>query len=151
MPAAGRNSTSRRRGPRALSSRHFLRLAVFFAAFALFAQLIAPPHAASPYAGQDTAGVVATLKATFGGGAVLCAHADDKASTTSPERRRDRCDENCPLCGFAAQAVLFVAPAPSLPERLDIGAASLTARAEFGGRKPRPIGFAHARAPPLEA
>ena len=150
MSAAGRRTTSRRRGVRALSARDFPRLAVFFAAFALFAQLIAPPHADSPYAGQDTAGVVETLKATFGDSAVLCAHADDGAASTSPERRRDRRPENCPLCGFAAQAVLFVAPAPSLPERLDIGAAPLTARAEFGWRKPRPIGFAQARAPPLE-
>ncbi len=151
MSAAGGKTTSRRRGLGALSARDFPRLAVFFAAFALFAQLIAPPHVDSPYTGQDTAGVVATLKATFGDGALLCAHADDKTSPGSPERRRGGCDDGCPLCRFAAQADLGLAPTPSLPERLDIGAAPLSARTQFGWDRPRPIGFAQARAPPFEA
>ena len=150
MPVAGGKTTLRRRGARAASARVFPRLAVLLAAFALFAQLMALPYH-HPQARPDMASVAATLRATFGDSAVLCAQADDDASPTSPERRQGHCDDGCPLCQFAAQAVLLVAPTPpSLPARLDAGAAPLTARADFAWEKPRPTGFAQARAPPDE-
>ncbi len=149
MSGAAGKTTKRRGGARAPSSRALSRLAVLLAAFALFAQLMALPyHHAN--ARPDTASVAATLKATFGDSAFLCAQAGDEASSTSPERRQGHCDDGCPLCQFAAQAVLLVAPAPALPARLDGAHEPPTAHADFDWDKPRPTGFAQPRAPPLE-
>jgi len=145
--AAGK-VTKRRGGAGAISAR-VSRLAVLLAALALFAQLMALPfHHADGR--QDPASVAATLKATFGDGAILCAEVDDDASSTAPAHRQGHCDEGCPLCQFAAHAVALVAPTPSLPERLDAAPAPLTAQADFDWEKPSPTGSAQPRAPPLE-
>lgn len=149
VSAAAGKTVKRRSGARAPSSRAFPRLAVLLAAFALFAQLIALPYHHA-IARSDIASVAATLKATFGDSAILCAQADDEASSTSPERRQGHCDDGCPLCQFAAQAVLLVPPAPSLPARFEVAAAPLTPRADFARGKPSPTGFAQPRAPPFE-
>ena len=146
--AAGK-VTKRRGEAGAISARVFPRLAVLLAALALFAQLMALPfHHADGR--QDPASVAATLKATFGDGAILCAQVDDDASSTAPAHRQGHCDEGCPLCQFAAHAVALVAPTPSLPERLDAAPAPLTAQADFDWEKPSPTGSAQPRAPPLE-
>ncbi len=149
MSVARGKTTKRGGGAGALSARVFSRISVLLAALALFAQLTALPfHHAE--ARPDPASIAATLKATFGDSAILCAHVDDDASSTSPERRQGHCDDGCPLCQFAAHAVALVAPTPSLPERLEVAAAPFTARADFGWEKPSPTGFAQPRAPPLE-
>ncbi len=149
VPVAARKTTFRRRGRRGALARALPRLAVLLAAFALFAQLLALPYHRAG-AQPDLTSVAATLKATFGQSAVLCAQADDETSSTSPERRQGHCDDGCPLCQFAAQAALLVSPTPSLPARFDIAAAPLTARADFGWARPSPIRFAQPRAPPRE-
>jgi hypothetical protein len=149
VSVAGGKTTKRRSGARTLSSRVFPRLAVLLAAFALFAQLMALPYHHAE-ARQDPASVAAALRATFGDSAILCVATDDDMSSTSPERRQGHCDDGCPLCQFAAQAVALVAPTPSLPARVDVAAAPFTARADFDGKKPSPTGFAQPRAPPLE-
>jgi len=136
-----------RRGRR---GRAFARFAVLLAAFALFAQLAALPYH-HPDARPDLANVAATLKAQFGDSAVLCAQLDDDASSTAPERRQGHCDDGCPLCQFAAQAVFLIAPAPSLPARVDVAAAPATVRADFERPKLSPTAFAQPRAPPRQA
>jgi hypothetical protein len=47
--------------------------------------------------------------------------------------------------------VLFAAPAPTLPERIDVAAAPLLMRAEFSLQASKPNGIAQPRAPPFEA
>ncbi len=149
MSVARGKTTKRRGGAGALSARAFSRLAVLLAALALFAQLVALPiHHAE--ARQDLASVAATLKATFGDSAILCAHVDDDASSNSRERRSGHCDDGCPLCQFAAHAVALAAPTPSLPARLKVAAAPFTTRADLDWKKPSATGFAQPRAPPLE-
>jgi hypothetical protein len=137
---------TRKRGD---AARALPRVAVLLAAFALFAQLLALSYHHAE-ARPDLSRVAATLRAEFGDSAVLCAQADDEAYSSSPERRRAHCDDGCPLCRFTAQAVLFVAPTQSLPERLEVAAVPLRPRADFVREKPAPTGFAQARAPPLE-
>ncbi len=142
-------STFRRGGARALSARVFPRLAVLLAAFALFAQLMALPYHHAD-ARPDRSSVVVTLRAEFGDTAVLCVQAADDALPSLPERRQGHCDDGCPLCRFAAQAVALAAPAPSLPARVEVAAAPFPARTDFIRDQPAPTGFAQARAPPLE-
>lgn len=149
MPVTGGNTTSRRGGARALPARVFSRLSLALAAFALFAQLIAPPCLRAD-ARPDLASVAATLRAEFGTNAVLCAQADDDGFSSSPQRRQGDGGDGGPLCWFAAQLVLFVAPAPSLPARVDVAEAPLKARADCASERPSPTGFAQPRAPPFE-
>lgn len=149
MPVARGKTTKRRGGGRTLCARVLPRLAVLLAAFALFAQLTALPfHHAE--ARPDPASVAATLKATFGDSAILCVAADEDISSTAPERRHGHCDDGCPLCQFASQAVFLAPPAPSLPARVEAAATPLTARADYDWKKPSASGFAQARAPPIE-
>jgi hypothetical protein len=150
VSVTGGKTTRRRGGARAPSARVFPRLAVVLAAIALFVQLMAPPYRHAE-ARPDLSSVAATLRAEFGDSAVLCAQADDDAFTSSPERRQGHCDVGCPLCQFAAQAVLFAPPAPSLPARAEVAEAPLRARADHVSEKPSPTGFAQPRAPPVEA
>jgi hypothetical protein len=149
VSVAAKKARGRRRGARALSAHAFPRLAVLLAAFALFAQLMALPYHHAE-ARPDLSSVAATLRAEFGDSAVLCAQADDDAFSSSPERGQGHCDDGCPLCRFAAQAVLFVAPPPSLPARVEVAEAPLRARADCVSEKPSPTGFAQPRAPPFE-
>lgn len=127
--------------------RAFPRLALLFAAFALFAQLAALPYH-RPDARPDLSRLAATLRAEFGPSAVVCAQADGEASPTSPERRQGHCDDGCPLCQFAAQAVALAPPAVSLPARAYFGASPLSARVDLDWPSPRATGFAQPRAPP---
>ncbi|MFZ1963069.1 MAG: hypothetical protein WAU78_06320 [Roseiarcus sp.] len=149
MSVTGRNTAGRRGGARALPARAFSRVSLALAAFALFAQLMAPPCLRAD-ARPDLASVAATLRAEFGNNAVLCAHADDDGFSSSPQRGQGHGDDGCPLCRFAAQLVLFVAPAPSLPARVDVAEAPLRARADCASERPNPDGFAQPRAPPFE-
>ena len=148
MPVTGGNTTSRRGGARALPARVFSRVSLTLAALALFAQLLAPPcHRAE--ARPDLASVAATLRAEFGNRVILCAQADDAGFSSSPQRGQGHGDDGCPLCRFA-ELVLFVAPAPSLPARVDVAEAPMKARADCASERPNPTGFAQPRAPPFE-
>jgi hypothetical protein len=124
------------------------RLATLAAAIALFGQLLALPYH-RPQAESDLSAVAASLKATFGENAILCVQADD-AAPGAPERRQGHCDDGCPLCQFAAQMVLFAAPIPTAPERLDIAAAPLMRRADFAPAALALTGLPPSRGPPSE-
>jgi len=149
VSVAAKQMRGRRRGARAPSARVFPRLAALLAAIALFAQLIAPPYRHAE-ARPDLSSAAATLRAEFGDSAILCARADDGVFSSSPERRRGHCDDGCPLCRFAAQAVLLAPPAASLPARREAAEAPQTARADSVSEKPSPTGSAQPRAPPFE-
>ncbi len=140
---------------RSLAFRTFSRLAVLVAALALFGQLLALPyhHPFRGGAGQKEAAqreAVAFLKATFGDAAALCVTVDDDGPA-APEPRHHHGDGDCPLCQFGAQTVLFAAPAPTLPERIDVAAAPLAVPVEFSLQASKPRGIAQPRAPPFEA
>jgi hypothetical protein len=142
--SARRGKTSiRRGGGRALS-----RLATLVAALALFGQLLALPYHRPP-AETDLSAIAASLKATFGDNAILCVQADE-GSPGAPERRQGHCDDGCPLCQFAAQMVLFAAPIPAMPERLDIAAAPLAVRADFAPAAFAATGLPPPRGPPSQ-
>jgi hypothetical protein len=142
-------TTKRREGAPARSARVFSRLAVLLAVCALFAQIVALPfHRAE--ARPDLSSLAAALKAEFGDSAILCAQADDPLPGSN-ERRQGRCDDACPLCKFAGQTVLLAAPPPSLPARVEVGAAPLRAHSNLIADNRGPTGAAQARAPPAEA
>ena len=122
---------------------------MLIAALALFGQLLALPYH-HPVGRADQSEVAALLKATFGDAAVLCVTVDD-AHSGAPAPRHDHGDGDCPLCQFGAQTVLFEAPAPTLPERIDVAAAPLVAPIEFSLQTSKPRGIAQPRAPPSEA
>ena len=89
----------------------------------------------------------ADLKATFGDAVEFCVHSDDKGAPHAPA---GHCDDQCPLCRFAAQAATLVAPdAPALPERLDAACQTLGAASEPGVVPFRVQNRNRARAPPL--
>jgi hypothetical protein len=119
-------------------------------ALSLIVQLFAAPYhqalgASDPQ--SDTGQIAAELKATFGDAAALCLQVDDKGAPLHPS---GHCDDQCPLCRFAAQAATLVAPdAPPLPERLDAGCQALGAASEPGGLPFRLENRNRARAPPL--
>jgi hypothetical protein len=133
------------RRPRALA-----RFAVLVAALALFGQLLALPYH-HPQGQTDRAEVVALLKATFGDAAVLCVTTGDDAAHGAPEHRHNHGDGGCPLCQFAAQTVLFEAPAPSLPQPVAVATVRLIPRGAVARWTSKPRGLAQPRAPPLEA
>ncbi len=147
MAVVGGKRAVRKSATRSASSRAFSRLAVLIAALALFGQLLALPYH-HPQGRSDHAEVAAFLKATFGDAAVLCV--DDDAHPAAPEHRHDHSDGDCPLCQFGAQTVLFAAPAPMLPERIDVAAAPLPVQVEFSLQASKPNGIAQPRAPPAE-
>jgi hypothetical protein len=146
--------TMRGRAGRGLAFRTFSRLAVLIATFALFGQLLALPyHHPQGSADQREAAqreAVVFLKATFGDAAVLCVTVDDDQSST-PEPRHHHGDGDCPLCQFGAQTVLFTAPAPALPERVEVAATPLAVLVEISLQVSKPRGIAQPRAPPFEA
>jgi hypothetical protein len=118
-------------------------------AFVLFAQLLALPYH-HPQTRTDLAAVEASLKATFGDAATLCAQAND-AAPGAPARHQNPCDVGCPLCQFAAQTALFETAPPALPERIALVGAPLPPPADFASARPKSNLFAQPRAPPLEA
>jgi hypothetical protein len=127
----------------------FAPWANLFAALALFAQLLALPYH-HPHTRTDLAAVAASLKATFGDAATLCAQVDD-AAPGAPERHQGPCEAGCPLCQFAAQTTLFEAPPLAQPARLALPGAPLAAPADFAPARPQSNPFAQPRAPPPEA
>jgi len=133
------------RAPFALS-----RLAVVIAALALFGQLLALPYH-HPEGPADPAEISAFLKATFGDAAALCVSIDDSATPGAPKQQHNHGDGDCPLCQFGAQTVLFAAPAPTLPERVDVAATPLIPPLTFALQTSKPHGLAQPRAPPTEA
>ena len=144
-----RGGTGVRRGgaraPFALS-----RLAVLIAAFALFGQLLALPYH-HPEGPADPAEISAFLKATFGDAAALCVSIDASATPNAPKPHHSHGDGDCPLCQFGAQTALFAAPAPTLPERIDVAATPLTPPLTCARQTSKPRGLAQPRAPPIEA
>jgi hypothetical protein len=142
-----------RRGCRARPGAAAARspLTALIVAFSLLVQLIAIPYhqalAAPGIAESETAKITAELKATFGEAAALCVEVDGKGAPLAPA---GHCDDQCPLCRFAAQAATLVAPeAPALPERLDPACQTLGAASEPGGVPFRLKNRNRARAPPL--
>ena len=129
--------------------RIFAPWANFVAAVALFVQLLVLP-AHHPETRPDLAAVAASLKATFGDAAVLCAQSDD-ATPSSPARQHASCNIACPLCQFAAQTALIDAPPPTLPERLALAGALLPPPADFAPARPNANRIAQPRGPPAEA
>ncbi|HME83228.1 MAG TPA: hypothetical protein VKG91_01430 [Roseiarcus sp.] len=135
--------------PGAASSRS--ALTALLVALSLLVQLIAIPYhqalAAPEFAQSETAKIAAELKATFGDAAALCVEVDGKGAPLAPA---GHCDDQCPLCRFAAQAATLVAPdAPALLERLDAGRQALGAASDPGGLPFRLENCNRARAPPL--
>jgi hypothetical protein len=126
-------------------------LTAIIVALSLVAQLIALPYhqsqAAPQSASLDTAAIAAELKATFGYSAALCGHVDDKGAPMAPHRR---CDDQCQLCRFSAQAAALIAPdAPTPPVRLEADPRTLVGALDFGSVPPCPTECHRARAPPL--
>jgi hypothetical protein len=148
MGAAKRNRRRRRLGVGAFRSP----LVTVVAALALLFQLVAVPHhqalsvPIAPSAAADVAAVAAELKATFGDAAALCVQFDGKGSPDAPA---GDCDDHCPLCRFAAQAAVLLAPdLPVLPRRFDL-AGTLGAAPEAGAVPAVPFRHHRARAPPF--
>jgi hypothetical protein len=117
----------------------------------LIVQLFAIPYhqalAAPGMTQPETARIAADLKARFGDAATLCVQIDDKGAPRSPD---GHCDDQCPLCQFAAKAAALVAPeVPALPLRLDATRRIVGAEAEPGAVPARPAQRNRARAPPL--
>jgi hypothetical protein len=119
-------------------------------ALSLLVQLFAAPYhqalgASAPQ--SETAQIAAELKATFGDAAALCVEVDGKGAPLAPA---GHCDDQCPLCRFAAQAATLVAPdAPAPPKRLDAAHQTIGAASEPGGVPFRLENRNRARAPPL--
>jgi hypothetical protein len=99
----------------------------FVVALSLIIQLVAVPYhqalAAPGSTDAGTARIAAELKATFGDAAALCVEVDGKGAPRPPA---GHCDDQCPLCRFAAQGAALVAPElPALPVRLDTASETL--------------------------
>ena len=120
-------------------------------ALALIVQLFAAPYhqaLAAPGSSQsDTARIAADLRATFGDAAALCVQVDDKDVPVMPA---GHCDDQCPLCRFAAQAAALVTPElPALPAPLDAACQNIGAAPEHDLVPVRVVNLHRARAPPL--
>lgn len=121
-------------------------------ALSLLVQLIAVPYhqalAAPTFAESGTNQIAAELKATFGDAAALCLEFDGKDTPLSPT---GHCDDQCPLCRFAAQAsTLVAADAPEAPKRLDAASETLGAASEPSVLPLRLENRYRARGPPLK-
>ena len=123
----------------------------FIVALSLVIQLVAVPYhqalAAPGFAETGTARIATELKATFGDAAALCVEVGRKGAPLSPA---GHCDDQCPLCRFAAQSAALIAPElPAVPVRLDTACRTLGASP---GPGVAPVCHAQqnrARAPPL--
>ena len=125
-------------------------LTALMVALSLIVQLVAIPYhqaLVTPlYAPSATAAIAAELRATFGDRAALCVQVDDKGAPIAPA---GHCDDQCPLCRFAAQAAALIAPdAPALPQRVNAGFQSLGAAPEPGSVPVCVNNRNRARAPP---
>jgi hypothetical protein len=150
---SGFGKGTERRRPRATPSAASSRssLTALVVALSLLVPLVATPYhqalAGPGFAESETARIAAELKATFGDAAALCVEVDGKAAPISPA---GHCDDQCPLCRFAAQAATLVAPdAPALPGPLDAACQTLGSASERGAVPCRLKSRNRARAPPL--
>jgi hypothetical protein len=140
---------ARRAKPRVASSRSPLTALVV--ALSLIVQLLAVPYhqalAVGPgFAASGTDRIAAELKATFGDAAGLCVHAGDNGGGAPA----GHCEDQCPLCQFAAQAAALIAPdVPGLPERRNGASKTLGAAPKTGAVPARETSRNRARAPPL--
>ena len=151
MTARGGERERRRRRARPGVAAFRSSIGNLFAALALLIQLaVVPYHQAFslPAAPQtDVAAVAAELHATFGDAGALCVESDGKGAPHAPS---GDCDDHCPLCQFAAQAVALLTPdAPVLPERIDRACRTLGAAPETGAVPACPTRYTQARAPPF--
>jgi len=126
-------------------------LTALIVALSLIIQLFAVPYhqasAAPGFAEPETARIAAELRATFGDAAALCVETDSKGAPLSPV---GHCDDQCPLCRFAAQAAALIAPElPALPVRLDVACLRLGTTPEHGAVPACPAQQNRARAPPF--
>jgi hypothetical protein len=125
------------------------RLTALIVALSLVAQLIAAPYHRALSLRADPTAIAADLKAMFGGTADLCARGEDH-SVPTPLAPAGHCDDQCPLCRFAAQAAAFVPPdVAQLPERLGADRHAIRAPPDFGAFSVRRAQPNRARAPPL--
>jgi hypothetical protein len=151
VSGAGLRTGRRRRGAKACVGASRSPLTALIVALSLIVQLIAIPHhqalAETAFAASDTAAIARELKATFGDAATLCVQVDDKGAPLAPTRQ---CDDQCPLCRFAAQAAALKAPdAPALPARLDVACRTTRTAPDLGAVPVRLSNLNRARAPPL--
>jgi len=146
---AGRQRKRARRAKPGVASRRS-PLTALLVAFSLIVQLLAVPYhqalAAGPgFAASGTDRIAAELKATFGDAAGLCLHAGDNGGAPA-----GKCEDQCPLCQFAAQAAALIAPdVPALPERRNGASKTLGAAPKTGAVPAPPASRNRARAPPL--
>jgi hypothetical protein len=129
------------------------RLPDFVVALSLIVQLFAaatPPAMAAPaFAGADDAAIAAELKALFGDTAQLCVQVNDDKAPVHHNPSGHWCDQ-CPLCWFAAQGLVFVAPdLPPSPGRLESEAHVIPAPPSRGLFPAYPAQPNPTRAPPL--
>jgi len=151
VSGCGERRVPRRHRARSGAAASRSPLTAFVVALSLLVQLIAIPYlqalAGPGFAEAETAEIAAELRATFGDAAALCVEVNDKGAPISPA---GHCDDQCPLCRFAAQATALVAPeAPAPPERLDAACQSLGAASEPGVVSFRLENRNRARGPPL--
>jgi hypothetical protein len=128
-------------------------LTALIVALSLVAQLIAAPYhqalSAPADLRADKTAIAADLKAMFGDAADLCARGEDHG-VPAPFAPAGHCDDQCPLCRFAAQAAAFVPPdVAQLPERLGADRHAIRAPPDFGAFSVRRAQPNRARAPPL--
>jgi hypothetical protein len=151
VTGSGQGTERRRRRARPGAASLLLPFTAFVVALSLIVQLVAVPYhqalAAPGFTDAGTARIAAELKATFGDAAALCVEVDGKGAPLPPA---GHCDDQCPLCRFAAQASALVAPElPALPVRLDAASETLGAASEPGVLPFRLENRNRARGPPL--
>ena len=113
-------------------------------------QLLAIPYhqalVAAAEAAPSPAEIAAELRATFGDATTLCTQSEDHGPGAPAGDRED----HCPLCQFAAQAAVLIAPvAPALPIRLAVAFLTIGAAPETGAVPLPPTKQSRARAPPF--
>jgi hypothetical protein len=126
-------------------------LTALMVALSLIIQLFVVPYhqasAAPGFAEPETARIAAELRATFGDAAALCVETDSKGAPLPPA---GHCDDQCPLCRFAAESAALIAPElPALPVRLVAACLRLGTAPERGAVPACPAQRNRARAPPL--
>lgn len=148
----GRLTTGGRRRPNGWLASLRSPLTALVVTLSLAFQLVAIPYhqalAAGPALASDTTAIAAELKATFGDAAALCIQVDEKGAPSHAPGAP--CDDQCPLCQFAAQVAALVVPeAPALPARLDLDCRPIGFAVERGVVPVRARGQNRARAPPF--
>ena len=140
-------------GVRARPVSRLRRLTALAALLPLLVQLFAVPYhqalAASATPPGEPGGIASELKAVFGDAASLCVQADDRGAP-SPPSPAEHCDDQCPLCRFAAEAAALVPPvAPAVPECVLAGRQTIGPPCDLSAAPAPPPQPNRARAPPL--